>query len=99
MNYLLVIGKTAQTEIDETFEYYDNIQPKLGLKFIGTLEAIFDRIVDNPLQFPQYRTPYREAYLIKFPYIVVFEVEQFEIIIFALFHTSRNPSKKFKKRK
>jgi len=37
--------------------------------------------------------------MIKFPYIIVFEVEQSEVIVFGIFHTSRNPDNKFKNRK
>jgi len=99
MSYILKVGELAQKEIDETFTYYYNIQTKLGVRFIETLEAIFDRIANNPFQFPQYQTPYREAFMIKFPYIIVFEVEQSEVILFGIFHASRNPDDKFKNTK
>lgn len=96
MNYILKVGELAQREIDEAFAHYYNIQTNLGIRFIETLEAFFDRILDNPYQFPQYQPPYREAFMIKFPYIIVFEVDQSEVVVFGIFHTSRNPADKFR---
>jgi len=41
---------------------------------LETIDSYFDRIAANPEHFPQKRKPYREAYIKRFPFIVIYEI-------------------------
>jgi len=41
---------------------------------LETIDAYFDRIAANPEHFPQKRKPYGEAYIERFPFIVIYEI-------------------------
>jgi len=53
-------------------------------------------IANDPLRFPIYEgkrlsRPFRRALVPRFPYIVVFEAREEEIVIVAVAHASRDP--------
>ena len=39
---------------------------------------------------------YRQIILKTFPYVVVYEIVEEAVVVFAVFHTSQNPIKKFR---
>jgi hypothetical protein len=94
MIYELLIKEEASFEIVESYLYYESKSKGLGDKFEIQLEIYFDRIVQFPFQFEIKRKPYREAFIKKFPFIIIFEVIENKVVVYSVFNTSRNPSKK-----
>jgi len=94
LKYCVDISNEANEEIIETYLYYEHKKTGLGERFLNIVEQFFDRIADNPFQFPSYRKPFREAFLINFPYIIVFKILESKAIIQAVFHTKRDPENK-----
>ncbi|MFD2035923.1 type II toxin-antitoxin system RelE/ParE family toxin [Belliella marina] len=78
----------------EAYVYYEKEQADLGEFFLTQLDKSFERIKSNPLHFPKKRDPFREALVSKFPYIVIFEIEEENIIIYSVFNTWKDPRKK-----
>lgn len=70
----------------------------LGEEFVDEIEKIIQQINTTPLIFPQKKSRLREALSKKFPFIIVFELKQkqHKILILSVYHTSRNPKKKYK---
>lgn len=93
----LVITKEAREEIQSSYEFYENQTPGLGERFVEKVDKTFDLICINPEMFNVVPEFYREARVRKFPFLVLFEHEEDVITIYSVFHTSRNPKKKFKK--
>ena len=91
--YNLVIKQEAKTEITEAYEWYESKQHKLGKRLISVLDNYFSTIKKSPKQFPKVLNNMRQATIKKFPYIIIFEIENNEIIVFAVFHSSQNPEK------
>lgn len=94
--YSTEIKAEARLEIIDAFHYYEDKQTGLGDSFLNHLEIYLERITKNPEHFPQKRNPYREAYLKRFPFLIIYEIEGLKVIIYAVFNTSRNPNKKHK---
>lgn len=98
MNYLLEIRDKALEEINESYEYYEEQQIGLGDYFTSDVYKTIRYIQKFPLHFNKFIKNYRQAKTDKFPFLVVYEIEEENevIIIISIFHTSRNPKKKLK---
>lgn len=98
MSYKLVIKHEAFIDTVEAYIYYENKQRDLGEAFLIQLDIFYERIINSPFQFPCKRKPYHEAFIKRFPFIIVYEIkeEASEVIVFAVFSTHQNPNKKLK---
>ena len=93
MIYELIIQEEASLEILEAYIYYENAQKGLGEKFMKQLNKYFVRIQDHPKHF-EIKKNYREAFVQKFPYLIIFDIIDNKIIILSVFNTHQNPTKK-----
>lgn len=93
MIYELIIQEEASLEILEAYIYYENAQKGLGEKFIKQLNKYFLRIQSHPKHF-EIKKNYREAFVQKFPYLIIFDIIDNKIIILSVFNTHQNPTKK-----
>ncbi|SOC80954.1 hypothetical protein SAMN06296241_2519 [Salinimicrobium sediminis] len=96
MPFSLNIKEEASIEILEAYLYYERKRPGLGEDFLIHLDVYFDRIISNPEHFPQKRKPYREAFLKRFPFLIVYELIENNIIVYSIFNTWQDPGKKKK---
>lgn len=71
--------------------WYHPRNPALVPRFLAELDWIFDRISQNPVQFPVEADPIQRALLRKFPFSVFFIVEGDLAAIVAVLHQSRRP--------
>ena len=94
MVYQLELRKRAVNQMQKSYNYYEGKSFGLGEKFLLTVEEYFDIIKNNPKQFQVKREEIREAYLQKFPFVTVYQIVKEIIIVYSVFHTSRNPSTK-----
>jgi hypothetical protein len=94
MKLELVIKDEARFEIMEAYRYYENVKPGLGEIFFDFLNVCFDGIRLNPLRYPMKKRPYREALVKKFPFVVIFETIDDQVVVYSVFNSWRNPTKK-----
>lgn len=94
MIYELIIKEEADLEIIDAYFYYESKQTALGEKFLSQLEIYFERICENPNYFEVKKKNYHEAYIRKFPYLIIYQVEGSNIIVYSVFNCSRNPERK-----
>ena len=97
MIYTLIYLDKAEKDIEEAFEYHEDIQENLGFRFEEDLDKTIDLIEKNPLHFKKANKENKQLLLNVFSYLVVYQVVQDKILITRVFHTSRNPRYKFKK--
>ena len=94
MVYRVIVTKRAEELIDKLVNYLllklKNKQAAFHL--LDGIEKIYDRLEDNPLQFPICQDiyleskGYREAIIPEMEYIIVFHVVNDEVIIMGAFH-------------
>ena len=90
MIYKLIILKDAKIDLKESYKWYKKISISLGKRFENSLKDSFKIIKLNPYQF-QIRYENTRVILIEtFPYLIHFEVNDNQIIIKAIIHTSRD---------
>ena len=95
MTFNLKLLPRAEFEISNAALWYKFKEEKLEVKFLNDLQEILNRIAQNPFQFQLNNRKFRQAKFTKFPFIVIYKVidENF-ILIFSIFNTHQNPSKK-----
>lgn len=93
-HYTLIIKEEAKLDITDGFEWYESKQQKLGGKFKTQVRKAFKTILGNPKGYQIVTGNYRQATISKFPYVIVFEVFESEVVAYAVFHTRQDPTKK-----
>lgn len=83
----------AKEDLRDGVIYYEDKQAGLGQDFIEKVEEALERIRKNPKQFPKIYKDVRKTLLNKFPHKVLFVTRSMQIIVFAVFHSSRNPQR------
>jgi hypothetical protein len=67
----------------------------LGKQFLVYFRGYLKILKTNPELFSIKKLPFfRELPLKKFPFVIPYEVFQDEVVIYSVFHTSRNPTNK-----
>ncbi len=93
MGFSLKINSSAQLDFKSAIDWYESKQFSLGKRFFNDFENTLNRIQSNPYIF-RLENNYRNALLDIFPYLVIFEIDDQEIIILGVFNTHQNPTKK-----
>jgi plasmid stabilization system protein ParE len=92
MAWRFVLESEAETDFWKTFEFYANIDPDLGERYIQD----FDHAIDEICQFPESSQAIddisRRKLLDKFPHYIVFNLIEPDLILcLAVGHTRRRP--------
>jgi plasmid stabilization system protein ParE len=93
MIHRLIIRPEAETELAEAFDWYERRLPGLGAQFLTAIDTAVASILDNPLQHPILYRNVRRALARRFPYQVLFIVEQEIVVVIAVFHGARDPKR------
>lgn len=94
MAYNIFILPQANHEIEKAFQYYGNVSVATLINFDDQLQQVYKNLEINP--FYQVRYKHLRAIPFKsFPYLVFFDVDQEQhiIYIYSVFHTSQDPKK------
>ena len=95
--FKLIISEIAENQIEEIFLNYNLISEKIADNFLIQIYSCFNSVHKNPAIFQVFKTHFRQVPLKKYPYVVIYSIENKNtIIILSVFHTSRDPSKKFR---
>jgi len=94
MEYQLEIKEEAYFDIKQAYHYYEENKIGLGERFLNTLENYLERVKHYPEHYQIKRGPYREVFIKDFPYVIIYEIEDEKVIIYAVFCTHKNPKKK-----
>jgi len=95
MVYKLEIWNKAKIEIIEGYFWYVSKKSNLGFEFIEEVEEMFEYINKYPEHYQiKYKERYREAVLKRFPYLIIYEIIQQTMVVYAVFPTKDYPNKK-----
>ncbi|WP_315814203.1 type II toxin-antitoxin system RelE/ParE family toxin [Paraflavitalea speifideaquila] len=97
MSYSIEYLQKARLELVEAWEWYEDRQTGLGDKFKMSIDSCIRSIEQNPERYPERRKHYREGIIKTFPYLLVYRIHKRKkvIAIVSVFHTRRNPRKKY----
>jgi plasmid stabilization system protein ParE len=99
MNYTYIYEPVAFAEYKEAIEWYNEKSEIATKNFIIEVKEKIESICANPLRYRNAYKYFREVSLKKYPYCIVYFVDEKEkkIIISSVYHHKRNPQKKYRK--
>jgi toxin ParE1/3/4 len=92
MKKRIVLRTIARKEYDEAGDWYEARRRGLGVSFTEAVELVLDQIATQPDFYAIVQDDTREAVVRGFPYCVYYCEEVTQVIVFAVFHTSRDPA-------
>ena len=87
----VVFKDRASDSIDVAAEYYLNISLKVYDAFFDCFVTAINSIVRYPLSYAVKYDEFREAPIANFPYLIIYKVEEDQIIVFDIFNTHQDP--------
>ena len=81
----------AEAEMMEAATYYEAQQPRLGRRFLFSVQDATNRIQVNPLLYPVVDGDVRRCLTRTFPFGVLFRIKANEYVVIAVMHLHRDP--------
>lgn len=81
----------ARIELEQSVEFYESQQSRIGLEFLGEVYSTIQRITEFPNAYPTLSKNTRRCLTNKFPFAVIYQVKINEIFIVAITHLARKP--------
>ena len=82
----------ARSEFNEATVYYSEKSPSLASAFYTEIEDAIGKIVENPELYRVIDEDIRRCLTRRFPYAILYTIEDNYILIVAVMHCSREPS-------
>ena len=84
--------KLAEQELYDAQEYYEKEQNNLGSTFKSVILSSLNHIIDFPEMYAKVKSDIRKCVIHKFPYNILYSIEDNHILIIALAHQHRKPN-------
>lgn len=86
----------AEAEVDEAVEWYDRQEYGVGGRFLRAVREATQSVAENPERYPVCATlrsgdALRRILLTRFPYAIVYHVDQEDVLVIAVAHGARRP--------
>jgi len=79
----------AECELHEAYDYYEAKREGLGGRFGGAFREALTRVLQRPLAWGLLEAPYRLCRLNRFPYGILYEPREGEVVIVAVMHPAK----------
>jgi plasmid stabilization system protein ParE len=83
----------AERDVDEAYAWYEKFRNGLGEEFLNCLDARIESIRNAPESHAIVHRDFRRALVRRFPYAIFYEHVESTILIYGVFHTSRDAGK------
>lgn len=84
MTYRLLLRRQAKHNLRISAKWYERQLAGLGREFVAEVEAVLDRLSENPLLYQPIYRDVRRALTRRFPYGIFYRVDQDDIVVFAI---------------
>lgn len=81
----------ARIEFIDAIAYYERCRDGLGLRFSREVYSTISRTISSPEAWPIISANTRRCIARRFPYGVIYEIRENDILIIAVAHLSREP--------
>lgn len=92
MPYSIALSEEAEEDILQAYQWYEEQRPGLGDEFADAIETSFTAITDSPEAYSFRKRNVRGCIVFRFPYLVLFVVNEQSIEVVSVFHMHRNPT-------
>ncbi|MEX2515392.1 MAG: type II toxin-antitoxin system RelE/ParE family toxin [Gammaproteobacteria bacterium] len=87
------LREEAEVDLEEASVWYQQQRRRLGDEFLNEVVSLLRSIQQNPLAYPIVHRNTRRALTKRFPFGAFYRVESEYIVVVAIMHASRDPSK------
>ena len=87
----IVFTRIARQELDDAVRYYELAYSGLGLRFKKEVKKAAVRLAEYPKAWSLERGEVRKCLLHRFPYKLLYSVEEDHVLIIAVAHQHRMP--------
>ena len=94
MSYSLKLQDEAIIDLQDAFEWYEGQKPGLGYELIEEVQIGYEKICNSPQHYSAINNTYRKLKINRFPYLIIFEIEDITVIVVSILHTSKNKKKR-----
>jgi len=88
----LTFRQDARAEFRAAVRWYEKQRTGLGHRFLAAVQAVLDRIIVTPEQYPIRYREVQRALVTNFPYAVYFRVDGNKARVISVFHMRRDPA-------
>lgn len=95
MNHLITITSEASLDEEEAYNYYEDKRQGLGEEFLAEAEKKYATLSDNPYYFGYVDNKglLRDVKIDGFPYLIIYEIREMNVVILHLHNTYKLPEK------
>ncbi|NEP13241.1 MAG: type II toxin-antitoxin system RelE/ParE family toxin [Symploca sp. SIO2C1] len=86
-----VFHPLALTEYSQAVEFYAERNKELAQDFINSVESAIFKVIEFPRRWPVIEDTVRRCLTRKFPYAILYAIEEDYILIVAVMHCNRKP--------
>ncbi|MES2138386.1 MAG: type II toxin-antitoxin system RelE/ParE family toxin [Bacteroidota bacterium] len=97
MQHKIIFRDKALKEMLSAYWWYENEKTGLGDLLLENINSSINTLNANPNAYQLIYKKFRHIPLKKFPFVLLYKIYPGEIVIFAVFHTKRNPKNKYSK--
>jgi plasmid stabilization system protein ParE len=92
VKYRVIIRPEAENDLREAHSWYEDKRTGLGYDFLLQVDAGLNFIARNPNIHPIGYKGTRKHFIKRFPYKIIYLVENEQIIVLAVIHSRRSPA-------
>jgi len=93
MDYELIIRPEAKSDMLDIFRWYQEQREGLGYDFKLCVDEVLSKVQRHPLNRKKIYRDIRRVVTKRFPFGIFYVVENNKIIVLAVLHARRDPSK------
>lgn len=93
MTLPITFDPAATTDVVDAVNWYEGQRKGLGAKFYAEVTRVVKLAAAYPLRYPFIQPDIRRISLRRFPYSIYFRAEPARLVVLAVFHARRNPSR------
>jgi toxin ParE1/3/4 len=87
----IIVTPAAEADLADARSWYDAQRPGLGDELLDCVGETFDRLRQTPELFGKVFKNLRATKVRRFPYLAVYRIDEDQITVLAVYHTSRDP--------
>jgi toxin ParE1/3/4 len=91
VNRPLIVNPLAEDDLADASAWYDGRRAGLGDDFLLCVGEMFELIIRSPELHAKVFEDLRLAKIRRFPYVIIYRIDDTQITVVAVYHTHRDP--------
>jgi len=93
MSYNVIFKEEADYDVFDAHQWYESRRTGLGNELLNEIEEYIKVLEQDPQIYQIRKLNWRYCPLKRFPYVIVFEIEKQDIVVYAVFNTYQHPAR------